>query len=80
MLVYVPVALGVGIGIVMLFLTKWLKKTHVSFSKLPSLVGFIAFVVLMIVAFFAEGFEGAAYVILGITVLLFSIVSFVKSV
>ncbi len=80
MLVYVPVAIGVGIGIVMLLITKWLKSTYTSFSKLPALIGFIVFVVLMVLAFYIKGFEGTAYVILAITMLLFSIVSFAKSV
>ncbi|WP_058306874.1 hypothetical protein [Gracilibacillus massiliensis] len=81
MLVYVPVAIGFGIGIVILFLTKWLKNAHTSFSKIPSLIGFIAFVVLMVVAIYVvRGFEGAAYIYLAVTILLFSIVSFAKSV
>ncbi|SHM91529.1 hypothetical protein [Gracilibacillus kekensis] len=81
MLVFVPVAIGVGIGSVMLILTKWLKNAHASFSKIPALIGLIACVVLIVVAIYVvRGFEGAAYIYLAVTILLFSMVSFAKSI
>ncbi|MFB1052183.1 hypothetical protein [Paraliobacillus sp. JSM ZJ581] len=80
MLVYVPVAIGIGVGIIMLFLTNLLRNISASFSNIPSLVGFITFVILIVIGFYVGGFEGVAYVILGVTIVLFSIVSFTKSI
>ena len=75
MMVYVPVALGIVIGIIMIFITKLLRKYNYALSLIPSIIGFVAVAVLIFISFEVRGFEGIAYTFLGITILLFSLVS-----
>lgn len=77
MLVFIPVLIGSGIGILMLFLTKLLRTKGAFLSRLPSVLGLIAFVVLILISFYVKGFEGAAYAFLSVTVLIFTIISFI---
>lgn len=77
MLLLIPVAVGIGIGIIILFLTKLFKNKSAFISKFPSLMGLVSFVILMIVSFYVGGFEGSSYAVVGITILIFTIVSYV---
>ncbi len=72
MLVFVPVGLGVIIGIIFIVITYFLKKYQSTYTKLPPFLSLLSSVVIFIISFQVRGFEGAAYGILAITLLFFT--------
>ncbi|UOQ85549.1 YesK family protein [Gracilibacillus salinarum] len=80
MFLFIPIAIGAVIGVIVLFLTKLLRNKSAFYHKLPSVIAMIGVVILLVVSFDVRGFEGASYAIVGITILIFSIVSFTKSI
>ncbi len=79
MLLFAPIGLGAIIGIIFIAITHYLKKNQSSYAKIPSYLAALSAVVIFIISFQVRGFEGAAYGILAVTILIFSIIAFVVS-
>ena len=80
MMIYVPVGLGIVLGIVMILVTKLLRKYNYALSIIQSIIGFVAVAVLIFISFDIRGFEGIAYTLLGITIFLFSLFSLLMAI
>lgn len=77
LLLFAPLGLGALIGIVIIVLSLVLKKKSATSAKIPGYAGVIISVILFCIGYFiVRGFEGAAYSILGIIILIFTIIAF----
>lgn len=77
LLLFIPIIIGVAMGILMLFLTKILKKIKSAYiAKVPAFIGLFIFVIAMLLSVYIRGFEGASYAVLGIIILIFTIISY----
>ncbi len=76
LLLFIPIIIGVAMGILMLFLTKILKNKSAYIAKVPAFIGLFIFVIAMLLSVYIRGFEGASYAVLGIIILIFTIISY----
>ncbi|MED3648051.1 YesK family protein [Halalkalibacterium halodurans] len=78
MFLLVPISVGIIVGLVVFFATKWLISVKKSKTVIyvPAILSIVISISLILYGFiFIRGFEGAAYLILSIIVLLFAIPS-----
>ena len=79
-MIYGPYAIGSIPGILILISTYLLRKKSIYYSMIPTLIGLIAVIVLVIISFEIRGFEGAGYALLSMPILVFSIVSLIVAI
>ncbi len=78
MLLFVPVGIGLIIGLIVFLLTVWLSKGRKSKGIVyaPGILASIVSIILVLYGLIVvRGFEGAAYLFLSITILLCSIIA-----
>ncbi|EIT83981.1 hypothetical protein A374_18139 [Fictibacillus macauensis ZFHKF-1] len=72
-----PAGIGLIIGIIILAITARLHKKRSTMSKVPSIIGMVAFILAFSYGYFiVRGFEGAAYLLFAVPVLVLSLVAF----
>lgn len=76
---FIPMGLGVVIGIILSAVTYFLKKNGSTYVRIPSYLALISSIVIFIISFEVRGFEGAAYGMLAFTILIFTVITFVMS-
>ncbi|PEZ00438.1 hypothetical protein CN326_22695 [Bacillus sp. AFS018417] len=79
-MIFAPVGLGVLVDIIVILLTVFLRKRTDSrtLKNVPGIVGTLVALYLFYRGFFeVRGFEGAAYGILSITLIIFALISII---
>lgn len=77
-MIFVPVGLGILVGAIVILLTVFLRKRTDSrvLKNVPAIVGTLAALYLLYRGFFeVRGFEGAAYGVISITLIIFALLS-----
>ncbi|MEH6891523.1 YesK family protein [Bacillus sp. JJ864] len=77
-MIFAPVGLGVLVGSIVILLTVFLRKRTDSrtLKNAPGIVGTLAALYLFYRGFFeVRGFEGAAYGVISITLMIFALIS-----
>lgn len=80
MMLFMPVGLGVLIGVIVLLLTTWFKRKSLSkiLINTPAILTTLSVIILFYVGLVAvRGFEGAAYGFLAGTMLIFAVISLI---
>ncbi|HDR7620677.1 hypothetical protein QRE62_13200 [Bacillus mycoides] len=78
MMIFAPIGLGVFVGAIVILLTVFFRKQTDSrvIKNVPGIVGTFAALYLFYKGFFeVRGFEGAAYGVISITLIIFSLIS-----
>ncbi|QUW22611.1 hypothetical protein JSQ81_03225 [Sporosarcina sp. Marseille-Q4063] len=82
MMILVPFLTAVILGSIILLITWWFKKMHLSFfvRTIPGILTAITAIVLFYIGFVKiRGFEGAAYGIVAFFLIGFAVVSFIMA-
>ncbi|HLR68120.1 YesK family protein [Virgibacillus alimentarius] len=78
MVIVKPILIAAVLGIIVLFITRWLKKSDLSivFQLLPGILTVIAAVIIFSISYVnIRGTEGMSYGFLSITLMIFAIIS-----